>query len=324
MRRRRWLRVGVAAGLLAAAAGIGAFAARRGWTGSPNAVSVAPTTAPSPAAMKRELADTPWELVTPRGGPAWARVSQLQIDEAKKLDVAVAFENPIGMRFVLIPAGKFVMGSPPSEAGRDADEPQREVTLASAFYLQTSEVTSAQFKRFRPDHQVRAWSGARVDMDELPVGDVTLDEVAAFATWAGADGRAYRLPTDEEWELACRAGTTTASYWGDRVEDAGRFANVCDLSAKSRWNDWRVANTTDGFPTASPTASFPANPWGLHDMIGNASELVRAEAGRCVTRGGNWASDPARFRSAARDVGTAADAQQPPFGFRLVAELPAK
>ena len=84
--------------------------------------------------------------------PDWAKVAPDQIVEAKKHGVPVAFENDIGMRFVLIPAGTFTMGSPEDEEGRDDDETQHEVTITKPFYMQTTEVTNGQYRRLKPSH----------------------------------------------------------------------------------------------------------------------------------------------------------------------------
>ena len=142
--------------------------------------------------------------------PPWARVAPEQLAEAKKHGVPVAFENDIGMRFVLIPAGTFVMGSPEDEEGRDDDEVQHKVTITKPCYMQVTEVTNRQYKQFRANH-ASSTATKDLDGDDQPAVRVSLADCAAFAAWLGErdTARTYRLPTEAEWEYACRAGTTT-------------------------------------------------------------------------------------------------------------------
>lgn len=235
--------------------------------------------------------------------PPWPELSKEQHEEAERLKVPVKFENELGMRFVLIPAGKFMMGSPKDERERadpfsggwtpetlarrgwpeDLDlEPEREVTLASPFYVQITEVTLPQYTRFDAEHlellgrtstpaERREW----LEGEQWPAVAVEWPRAVAFAEWlTKTDGeRAYRLPKETEWEYACRAGTKTRFFWGDELDVARRYANVID-----EWPPPRLPHqdgetyTPVGSVPLMPVARLSPNPWGLYDMLGNLSE----------------------------------------------------
>ena len=306
MRRRRWMRVGAVAAVIVAAAAIGWFAR----PGSP--APQAPLREPSPVSEstpgERDLGEPPWKLVTPPDGPAWVKVSQLQVDEAKKLGVPVAFENSLGMRFVLIPAGTFAMGAANDDLERtEQEEDSHPATVAHAFYLQTQEVTNAHARRWKHEFHTSALGA---DADGLPACGMSVqaaDALVAYVT--SSDGRSYRLPSEVEWEYACRAGTSTARFWELHPAETGRFANVCDACALRKHPTWTGdASVDDGWESASPAGSLLPNPWGLFDMIGNASERCRLGDGSSpeqasVSRGGAWDCFPACSRSAYRLVG---------------------
>lgn len=206
------------------------------------------------------------------------------------------FENSIGMRFVTIPAGEFVMGLPNSGHGPlPEDLPRRTVVIARPYLLSVHEATREQFQRVMSLSLTDAASGIA---SNLPVTDVSWDEAVEFCRLLGElpeerrAGRSYRLPTEAEWEYACRAGSTAPYHWRrDRREE--------DVSGEA-------AGIYPPLPLAS-VGSWPASPFGLHDMRGNAWEwtadwFVRdfttasgranAEGPRTgylkVVRGGDW------------------------------------
>jgi formylglycine-generating enzyme required for sulfatase activity len=175
--------------------------------------------------------------------------------------------NALGMKLVRIEAGEFTMGAgeaPPKTRdewnARDWDEaPAHQVKITKPFYLGVSEVTNAQFEQFDAEHKkLRGVHGvSREDHD--PVVMVTWQQAVDFCDWLSKkEGRPYRLPTEAEWEYACRASTTSLYHTGDT------------LTAKQA----NFGETPDGQRRDKPLAvgSFPANAWGLHDMHGNVAE----------------------------------------------------
>ena len=206
--------------------------------------------------------------------PSWAKVAPEQIAEAKKHGVPVAFENDLGMRFVLIPAGTFLMGSPADEEEREDDETQHEVTITKPYYMSIHEVTNGQYRRLKANHKCRECAGHTINADAQPVVDVSHAEAEDYARWLSHkdEDRGYELPTEARWEYACRAGTTTRYWWGEPRSEAGRHANVLDLAAKRAWSDTRkftFINTEDGHAVAAPVGSYQPNGWGLYDTLGN-------------------------------------------------------
>jgi formylglycine-generating enzyme required for sulfatase activity len=109
--------------------------------------------------------------------------------------------------------------------------------------------------------------------DEHPVVHVSWNDCKAFCDWLSRkEKRAYRLPTEAEWEYACRAGTPTRFSTGDAPESLKGYANIADRSAGQRFRDWPVADFEDGYVHTAPAGSFKASAFGLHDMHGNVWE----------------------------------------------------
>jgi formylglycine-generating enzyme required for sulfatase activity len=155
----------------------------------------------------------------------------------------------ISLEMVLIPAGKFVMGSPKSEEGRSGfnDETQHEVTLTKPYYMGKYEVTQEQWEAVMGDNPSSKTIGAK-----LPVTDVSWENCQEFIKKLNEKTNGgYRLPTEAEWEYACRAGTTTAYSVGDRL--AKSDANIEGDSIKA-------------------VGSYKPNAFGLYDMHGNVWE----------------------------------------------------
>ncbi len=191
----------------------------------------------------------------------------------------------IGMEFVWIPGGSFVMGQ--SDAEKEllikalgpqkyekycACERPRHKVAVNGFWLGRYEVTNAQYRRFKADHDSGTYLGLTLNDDRQPVVNVSWFEARDFAAWLGEQcGRKVRLPTEAEWEYACRGGTATIRFWKDD-ESVCLYANVADLSARKKWPNWAVSNCDDGHPVTAPVGSFKANPFGLYDMLGNVWE----------------------------------------------------
>ncbi|MEZ6081920.1 MAG: formylglycine-generating enzyme family protein [Pirellulaceae bacterium] len=116
-------------------------------------------------------------------------------------------------------------------------------------------------------------NGGFPQADDHPVGNVTWNDANAFCDWLSqVEGRTYRLPTEAEWEYACRATSTTTYYHGNDPDEIGRFANIFDLSAQRLFPRAEFANTNDGFPFSAPVGSFIPNSFGVFDMHGNVME----------------------------------------------------
>ena len=178
-----------------------------------------------------------------------------------------AFTNWVQMRFVRIEPGEFVMGqgdAPPRTRDewlqRDYDEaPAHRVRISKPFYLAIHEVTNAQYGQYDPRHRER-WAGKGAgSQDTDPVTFVTWQQAVAYCDWLSKrEGRPYRLPTEAEWEYACRAGTTTPWNTGERI--TAQQANL-GLAKDGRSRQGVVA-----------VGSYPANGWGLFDVHGNVAE----------------------------------------------------
>lgn len=180
-----------------------------------------------------------------------------------------------GMRFQKIPAGEFVMGSPGSEPGRETQERQHRVRLTGSFWLGTFEVTQREWRLITGSAPSHFDDGNNL----RPVENVTWYDVQRFLEELGrrSSGSRFRLPTEAEWEYACRAGTTTAYAFGPVLEHAqANFAESPERAAA-------------GEGTTLGVGSFPPNAWGLHDMHGNVWEWTSDEF---CPYAGEPASDP--------------------------------
>ena len=177
-----------------------------------------------------------------------------------------------GVKLCWCPAGKFIMGSPPSEPERRPGEDQVEVTLSKGFWIGKYEVTQSEWKRIVGEFPGKYTAGQG---DDFPVYDINFAAAEDFCQKLTVLARAtgdlprnweLRLPTDAQWEYACRAGTTTATSFGDK------------LSSKQANFQGKPYNGAEEGPSLKRTAkvgSYPANAWGLHDMHGNVFEWCR-------------------------------------------------
>ena len=231
--------------------------------------------------------------------------------------------NSIEMRFMRIEPGSFTMGQ---ASGGDWDErPTHEVTMSQSFYMSATEVTNAQYEQFDPGHkELRGEYGISKEDDEAVIL-VSWNDAAAFCQWLSKkEGKPYRLPTEAEWEYACRADTTTTYNTGDRLPEAYH------KSQKDEWNP---------MPVPLHVGKTPANAWGLYDMHGSVEEwcydwygpyvedeqtdpVGPAEGVFRVTRGGSHNTAVYYLRSANR-MGTLPEDKHWLIGFRVVmGELP--
>ena len=238
-----------------------------------------------------------------------------------------------GTTFVFIKGGCFEMGDP---SGESSDRSLHKVCV-SDFYMSKYDVTNEQFRQFQPGHNSGRFEGMTVDGDHQPVVNVTWYDAVAFAKWLSQrSGSNFRLPTEAEWEYAARAGTKTTYFWGDNPDDACKYANVADLTAKKRWKNWTVFNCDDKFVVSAPVGKFLPNGYGLYDMSGNVWQWVEdvydkraytnlpkynpvneGSGEYRVERGGGWSNGPLGVRVSHR-VPLNPDFRHHALGFRLV------
>jgi formylglycine-generating enzyme required for sulfatase activity len=207
-----------------------------------------------------------------------------------------------------------MMGSPVFEAKRRGHEIQHEVTITKPFYMGVHEVTQSQWRA------VMGNNPSYFKGDDNPVEMVSWDDAMEFCRkLSSKSGRKVRLPTEAEWEYACRAGTATAYYSGDDPETLAQVGNVADAELKRVQPALITIFASDGYGiTTAPVGRFRPNAWGLYDMHGNVFEWCSDWYGdyglanikdpqgvssgtRRVVRGGSWSSSPRVCRSADRD-----------------------
>ena len=259
---------------------------------------------------------------------------------------------------VEIPAGDFMMGS---EQGEEDERPVHRVEITRPFALGEFEVTRGEFSRFVedagfvPNAGCRVWHGSEWAMvpslgwrrpgfdqtDDHPVVCVSWRDAKAYANWLGErTGKAYRLPTEAEWEYAAKAGAKGERFWGDDANRACGYANVGDRAILKALPGRTIHDCTDGFTYTAPVARFRPNPFGLYDILGNVWEWVEdcadnrytetptdgsaALFGNCdfrASRGASWLLPPASVRASNRGRRNI-DMRNTNYGFRVVRPLP--
>ena len=251
---------------------------------------------------------------------------------------------------VVLPPGSFMMGADRSDRDSvDHEGPAHRVTIRYAYAVARTEVTFDQYmtclRERGCDHDP---DDAGFGRGNRPVINVSWDHAKQFITWLSRrTGKTYRLLTEAEWEHAIRAGSTSRFYFGDRDLDLCRHGNIADRAAKRTYSNWTITDCDDRFANTSPVGSYPANRWGLYDMIGNVSEWVEdcwnssyrgapidgsawlsGDCSRRVTRGGNYAGFPIAFRSVTRAIQISGDVvnqrgmRRTDVGFRVARSLP--
>jgi formylglycine-generating enzyme required for sulfatase activity len=251
------------------------------------------------------------------------------------------FKNSVGIEFVLIPAGKFMMGSPQTDLNRVEHEgPQHEVTLSRSFYLSKFEITQSQWAAVMGTATWQATEeflqeGSYGTGDDYPVYYISYGDVQKFLSKLKQldPSLKYRLPTEAEWEYSARAGTTTRYSFGDSSKMLGDHAWFLDNSSRS----------------SHPVGQKKPNPWGLFDMHGNVWEWISDldaegvdgylakpqvdptgsapvdQTGEKLSanrrkRGGSWWKDSAHCRTAVRG-GEDFQSREDDLGFRLLLEI---
>jgi formylglycine-generating enzyme required for sulfatase activity len=255
-----------------------------------------------------------------------------------------------GPELIVLPAGRFLMGSSPGEralaleAGArkpwlEREAPQHEVSIARPFALARLPVTVGQWREFVLANHWKGsgdvnWAGPGFKQtDEHPVVGVSWDDAQRYVRWLSArTGKRYRLPTEAEWEYACRAGSATPFSCGETIRP-----DQANYDSRFAWPGGALGVARRG---TTPAGSYPPNAWGLCDMHGNVWEWVQdvmhadyeaapvdgsawetgGDQARRVLRGGSWLYHPRYLRSAVRN-GFAARLSNDKVGFRVVREV---
>jgi formylglycine-generating enzyme required for sulfatase activity len=256
--------------------------------------------------------------------PSPAEANAKEPATAERKDLPMQITNSLGMKLSLIQAGRFTMGSPENELGRRPVEVQHEVTLTRSYYMGTTEVTQGQWKTMMGDNP------SFVEGDDHPVETIPWAKAVEFCRkLSEKEGARYRLPTEAEWEYACRAGTTTPFHTGPTIS-----TNEANYNGQRSYGDGAKGIFRD---ETTAVASFAPNAWGLHDMHGNVWEWCAdwyaeyptgavsdptgpAEGKTRVVRGGCWVTAPAVCRSASRGD-TEPVSWNFHFGFRVARDL---
>jgi formylglycine-generating enzyme required for sulfatase activity len=306
-----------------------------------------PDTTPTPAALNAE------------GWPFDAAQAKSRQAAAGPVTRTVDLGGGVKMEFVRIPAGSFIMGD---TNGAPDERVLGLVRLEQPFWMANCEVSNEQFAKFNPRHDSRfehrtSWqfdeeyTGWPLNRPRQPVVRVTWDEATTFCRWLSEKlGEKATLPTEAQWEWACRAGTATPLNYGGLDTDFSIFGNMGDANLRKLADEgWRPkspdlvpkdARFNDGALVTCEVGRYLPNAWGLHDMHGNAAEWTRsnyrpypyraddaresdATGGKKIIRGGSWRDRPKLCRSASR---WAYDPWQKVFnvGFRVIIESDAK
>jgi formylglycine-generating enzyme required for sulfatase activity len=282
-------------------------------------------------------------------------VAPIQADPWNGTDLALAIRHrPTGIALRLVPAASYTRGSPAGEAGREPDETPQRTTLSRPFYLGVHEVTMEEWEKVMGE-PAAAWigrHGGRLPQaatgSALPMTWVSWEDATAFCRKLGPG---FRLPTEAEWELACRAGTTgpfagdpatmawTPERSGDRPMDAIRLLQQAQTQdPENGYERIYISGLLAAGCRPRPVGTLAANPWGFHDLHGNVWEWCHDWYGpypvgavtdptgpttgkRRVNRGGSWAEIQLAARSAQR-MADPPEARGMNLGFRIALDTP--
>ena len=266
---------------------------------------------------------------------------------------SVSLADGVTIELVRIPSGAFTMGS---DQGYPNERPAHPVVVDKAFWMGRFEVTNRQYACFDPAHDSGLETGEQYQFGdyerghllrrpEQPVVRISWNQAMAFCDWlSNKTGKRFTLPTEIQWEYACRSGGTSPLWYGAVDDDFSASANLSDAThhtvdyphVPTALPPWRPADTRfdDGWRVSAPVGTFQPNPWGLYDMHGNVAEWTRStyrlyplsvedmsddRAGRKTVRGGSWLDRPRRARSAFRTHYEPSQAVHD-VGFRVVCE----
>lgn len=291
---------------------------------------------PEPERPKKDL-DCPDWPIRPK------KAAENQQAAGPKTEDAVDLGNGVTLRLTLIPAGEYIMGS---LHGANDEFPQTRMAIEKPFWMGVTEITNRQFQIFDPKHdngvidqhhKDHTRPGYSVQDPEMPAIRISWDEAAAFSQWLAAKtGRGFSLPTEAQWEWACRAGAASPFYFGEADADFSTYANLADQSIKllavdgvdpqpianpSPFQDFLPKDTrfSDGEKIMTTVGKYQPNAWGLFDMHGNAAEWTRSPyrsypyqdsigtnntdfGEKKTVRGGSWFDRPKRATASTRQA----------------------
>jgi len=272
------------------------------------------------------------------GGIFLLRRAGTKVSSSQKINVqrTTWLESRTGMNFRFVEGGCFEMGSDKDLKEHRVDEMLHRVCV-SDFWLADKEVTNAQYRKYKLSHNPSPLEGIRIDQDDHPAVRVNWIDADAFANWLTrkyGETVSFRLPTEAEWEFACKKG------WDQSLSNEA--LELCDLTSLadqsldqySKAKRWKKAKCSDGFALSAPSGTYPADEMGLHDILGNVWEWVEDSYVReysladtddplqrvgknKVLRGGSWKSSPGELRCARRR-NLDPDKNAEDLGFRLV------
>ncbi len=298
-------------------------------------------TPPVPAKAKPIMPSPEPNCCDPVTVPGWpfdlAEASARQRAAGEPIEKVVDLGGGQSLKLMLIPAGEYAMGD---RDGTPDEQPIHRVRIEEPFWVAATEITNAQFALFDPEHDSRYINvlhmnteerGFPVNKPEQPAVRMTWTRANEFCEWLSRKtGLVFRLPTEEQWEWAARAGTDTPFHYGFEKTKFEQWENLADRSIKGFYEEalWRVDNRSlrndqvdwmlrvnavnDRQQVSAPPGTYHANPWGLYDIHGNVAEWTRSEyisyrdgspigsRGRMVVRGGSWNDRPHRARSGFR------------------------
>ena len=289
--------------------------------------------------------------VTAKGWPFSPEHAAKMQNALKTNKMSVDLGEGVKLDMVWIPPGEFVMGS---DSGFRDERPRAKVAIEKGFWIGSLEVANAQYARFDPKHDSRLEHsdmlhfssknrGFPLNTPTQPVCRVSWNSAMAFCDWLSKQsGKTVALPTEAQWEYACRAGSAAPMSYGSPATDFAKLANLADKrlheSSHHCIPSWRpaIVSVDDGHRVSAPAGSFKPNAWGLYDMHGNAAEWTRSvykpypykdadgrnalkSAGKRTVRGGSWYDRPKQATSSFR---LKYEAHQKVYnvGFRVVIE----
>ncbi|MBR5864451.1 MAG: SUMF1/EgtB/PvdO family nonheme iron enzyme [Alistipes sp.] len=313
---------------------------------------------PEPAPVRKEAKRPSYKDVESRRFPFSAEQAREMVAQLGEERRTIEIAEGVEMEFVRIPAGEFVMGN--NYRGRGA-APTSVVKIARPFWMSVTEVTNRQYNTFDPAHDSRFtaqfWKdhvgpGYAANRPEQPVSRISWNEAMEFCRVVGERvGANITLPTEAQWEWACRAGSDTDFWYGDLNSNFEKKENMADRSLRKmavsgidpqpvNENDWvykyytfmpREDSVNDGTMTIADVAHYEPNAWGLYDMHGNVAEFTRSSykpypykgerevLNEKVVRGGAWNTPPKHAAAYSREAYLAWQAANN-VGFRVIIE----